>query len=109
MEKKQKTPGEIILLHMCTINQDHMIYGSWDIKNKGQSFFLILGPFLPFDPHNNPKNQYFEKIKKKHLKILSFYTCVPQMTIISCMVPEISSATDSIFCHFGLVFALLPP
>ena len=76
MEKKQKTPGEIILLHMCTINQDHMIYGSWDIKNKGQSFFLILGPFLPFDPHNNPKNQYFEKIKKKTPKdIIILHLC----------------------------------
>ena len=30
------------------------------------------------------------------------------MTIIWCMVPEISSATDKIFCHFGLTFALLP-
>ena len=25
------------------------------------------------------------------------------------MVPEISSATDRTFCHFGLFFALLPP
>ena len=25
---KKKTPGHIILLHMCTINQDHMMYGS---------------------------------------------------------------------------------
>ena len=30
------------------------------------------------------------------------------MTIIQCMVPEISSATDIIFCHFGPFFALLP-
>ena len=30
----------------------------------GQSFFVILGHFLPFDPPNNPKNQNFEKIKK---------------------------------------------
>ena len=29
------------------------------------------------------------------------------MTIISCMVPEILSVTDIIFCHFGLLFALL--
>ena len=49
---------------MCTINQDHMMYGSWDIKCKGQSFFVILGHFLPFDPPNNPKNQNFEKMKK---------------------------------------------
>ena len=30
MEKNWKTNGDIILLHMCTIN--HRMYGSWDIK-----------------------------------------------------------------------------
>ena len=30
------------------------------------------------------------------------------MTVIWCMIPEIWSATDKIFCHFGLFFALLP-
>ena len=30
------------------------------------------------------------------------------MTIIQCMVPEITSATDTIFCHFVPFFALLP-
>ena len=29
-------------------------------------FFVIFGHFLPFHPPNNPKNQNFEKIKKKH-------------------------------------------
>ena len=42
------------------------------------SFWAI---FLPFDPPNNAKSQNFEKIKKS-LKILSFYICVPQMTIM---------------------------
>ena len=37
------------------------------------------------------------KKKNKLLEILSFYTCVPQMTIIWCIVPEIRSATDKIF------------
>ena len=64
---------------MCTINQDHMMYGSWAITCKGQSFFVSVGHFLPFDPPNNPKNQNSGKIKKT-LEI-SFYTCVPQMTI----------------------------
>ena len=73
MSKKQtkKTPRDN-LLHMCTINQDHMMYGSWNVKCKGQSFLL-----------------FWAKKKK-----ISFYTCVPQMTIIWCMVPKISSVTD---------------
>ena len=43
------------------------------------------------------------------MEILSFYTCVPQMMIIWCMVPKISSTTNRIFCYFRLFFALLPP
>ena len=41
---------------MCIINQDHMMYGSWDIKWKELSFFVIFEYFLSFDPPNNPKN-----------------------------------------------------
>ena len=41
--KMLKKSADIILLRMCTINQGHMMYGSWDIKCKGQSFFAILG------------------------------------------------------------------
>ena len=27
-EKMKNMPGDIIILHMCTINENHMIYGS---------------------------------------------------------------------------------
>ena len=43
------------------------------------------------------------------MEISSFYTCVPQMTITWCMVPEIWSMTDRIFSHFGPFFALFTP
>ena len=69
-------------------------------------FVFILDCFLLFYPPNNPKNQNFEKWKKR-LEIPLFYTCVPQMTIIWCKVPEIWSVTYRIFSHFGLYFALL--
>ena len=36
-------------------------------------FFVILGHFLPF----NPKNQNFEKMKKKAQRYYHFYKCVP--------------------------------
>ena len=47
-KKGKKTPGDIIFLHMCTIDQDHMMYGSWDIKCKGQSFLSFWAIFCPF-------------------------------------------------------------
>ena len=101
---------------MCTINQDHMMYGSWDMKCNRRNFFVILGNFLPSYPYpqpyahppspsKSPKNENFKKIKKG-LEI-SFNTSVPKIMIISFIVPEIWSMPD-IF-HFGLFFALLPP
>ena len=41
-----KVRGDIILSDMCIINENHMMYGSWDIGHDGQSFFLILGYFF---------------------------------------------------------------
>ena len=105
-----KNPGNIILLHMCTINEDHIM---WFLRHKGTTD-VILGHFLPFDPPNNPKNQNFEILPGYTiLEILWLYTCVPQImmyntSIIWCMVPEIWSATGIIFCHLGLFFAVLP-
>ena len=48
--------------------------------------------FFPLLPPKNPKNQDFKKCK--NLLEISFYTCVPKITIIWRMVPEIWSATD---------------
>ena len=104
---------------MCTINEDHMItnvyhkwrsYDVWCLRYKAwqTAFFVILGHFLPFDPPNNLKSQSFEKIRRTPEDII-FYTCIPQMMVIWCIVPEIWSMTDRIFCHFRLFFALLPP
>ena len=37
-EKKKKMPGDIIISHMCTLNDSHMMYGSWDMECNGQNF-----------------------------------------------------------------------
>ena len=104
----KKMPGDIILLYIHVYhNQDHMIYGSWNIRCNRQKFLLFLDIFLPFQTPDILKNQNFT-IEKKRLDILSFYSCVPKMTITWWMVPEISSTTDRIFCHFEPFYALLP-
>ena len=63
-ENMKKNPGDIIILHLCTINDNHMMYGFWDKKLDRQNFFIFLDHFLPFYPPNNPKNKNFEKMKK---------------------------------------------
>ena len=47
--KKKKAPGDIIILHKCTKNENHMMYGSWDIKCNGPNF-LFWTAFCPFTP-----------------------------------------------------------
>ena len=68
-----------------------------------------MGYFLPFYPHNSPKNENFTKLKKFQ-EISSFYTSVPKIMIICYTVPEIGHMRDKIiFFLLGLFFALLPP
>ena len=54
-----------------------------------------MGHFLLFYPHNSPKNQNFEKMRKQ-LEISPFYICVPKIMIRWCTVPEKWCVTDII-------------
>ena len=64
-EKMRKEPGDIILLHMCNINENHMMYDSWDMECDRQKFLSIWDFYSP----NNPENQNFEKTKKPPIYI----------------------------------------
>ena len=85
---------------MCTINEDHLIYGFWDIRHNGQSFFSFWTNFCHSTLLTTQKIKILKKWKK-HLQILSFYTCVSQMKFIWCMVPKIWSTTERIFSYSG--------
>ena len=74
-EKMKKTPGDIIL-YKCTKNHDHMLYCSWDMVHDGCNYFSFWAIFCPFTPLTTRKIKIL-KNWKKHLEILSFYTCVP--------------------------------
>ena len=95
-KKKWKKCLEILSLYtyMCTINEGHMIYGSWNVRCNGQKFLSFWVLFLLFQPPENPKNQNF-KIEKKHLEI-SFYIFAPYLRIIWYMAPQTWSMTDRI-------------
>ena len=38
-EKMKNKPRYIIILHKCTINENHMMYGSWDMKRDREKFW----------------------------------------------------------------------
>ena len=95
-------PGDIIILHICTINNNHVMYDSWSMQcNRHDylsfwtifclrygacdrqnvfSFWTIFCPFNPpyppppYPPYS-PKNQNFEKMKKITGDIIILHIC----------------------------------
>ena len=47
-EKIKKTVGDIIILHTCTKNHDHMMHGSWDTELDRHNFLSLWTIFCPF-------------------------------------------------------------
>ena len=51
----KKFAEDIIILHMCTKNHNHMMYGSWDIEHDGQIFLSCSTIFCRFNPLTTQK------------------------------------------------------
>ena len=62
-EKMKKVSGDVIFLHMCIKNHDHM-YASWDIECNRHNFLLFCVTFCPFTPLLTPKIKIWKKCKK---------------------------------------------
>ena len=62
--KMRKPPGDIIILHMCTVIDNHMMYGTWDIKC---DIICHFGPFFALLPPEQPKKSKFNKNNKKKI------------------------------------------
>ena len=91
------------------INDNHMIYGSWDMECKDKVFLSFWTNFALLLP-DNPENQNFENEKNtwRYYHFPHVYHKWKSYDVW-CMVSQIWSVTDRIFCHFRLFFALLPP
>ena len=121
--KNVKKPGDIILVHMCTINEDHMIYGSWDIRHDWQMEIpvshrdiIILQMSIKNHDHmlycswdivHDDCNCFF--LEGWHF--LPFYPRKsPKIMIICYTIPEIWHVTNVIVIfHFRLFLVLLFP
>ena len=71
-DKMKKTIRDIIISYMCTINENHMIYVSWNMKHDRQTFLSSWAIFLPFYPTNNLKKLKFWKTEIKTWKYYHF-------------------------------------
>ena len=68
--------------YKCTINDHHMVHGSWDMEHKRQTFFVILDHFFTFYPSKillNPSkillNQNVLKMEKRLGYIIILHMC----------------------------------
>ena len=63
LEKMKKTPGNIIILHKCTITDNYITYGSWDMKHDRQNFLSFWTIFCTFIPLTTQKIKILKKWK----------------------------------------------
>ena len=88
---------------MCTGNHNHIRCSSWDTewdRHNFLSFWAMFCRYTTLHPtFNNLEIKILEKWKKAYRDVILQSWC---------MLPEIWSVTDIIFCHARPVFALLP-
>ena len=60
-ERMKKTPGDIIILHMCTINDNHMMYGPLDMECDEQNFLSFKTIICTFTPLTTQKIKILKK------------------------------------------------
>ena len=68
----RKTLEDIIISDLHTTNDDHIMYGLWDIECDRQNFLSFWTVFCPFTPTNNLENENFEKMNKKARRYYHF-------------------------------------
>ena len=61
-KKFNKTPGDIIILQICAINENHMMCGSWDMECDWENVLSFWTVFCPF---TTQKIKILQKWKKK--------------------------------------------
>ena len=102
----KKTPKDIIILNMCTINDDQMMYVSWDMQCYGHNFLSFWAIFV-FLYHSNPENHNFEKMKQAPGDAIILHMCTKNHNHMMYASWDMEYNRYN-FCHFGPFFALLP-
>ena len=106
-KKMYKKPADIILLHMCTINEDHMMSGFWNIRHDRQSFLSFWAIFCPLTLLTTWKIKILKKMKKKKITgdIIILQLCTTNENHMMYGSRDMNCSRH-FFCHFGPLFAL---
>ena len=73
IKNMKNPPGYIIILHLSTTNDNHMMHTSWDMKRDRQFFFSFWTVFCPFLPFDTWDLYYFESSLSLQLLIEVFF------------------------------------
>ena len=109
LKKWKKTPGDIIILHTCTINYNHMMYGFWGMEHDRQNFFSFWTIFYPFTPLKLQNIKISKKWEKKHGDIIVLQKCIKNHDHIPYCFWDMAHDRCNFYFHFRLFFVLLPP
>ena len=93
---------------MCTINDNHMIYDSWDMEHDRQNFLSFWTIFWTFTPLTTQKIKIL-KNKKTTWRYYHFTHVYHKWQSYNIWFLKYQAWQTNFFCHFGLFFALLPP
>ena len=107
---KMKRPENIITLHMCTINDNHITYGFWDMKHDRQNFLSLWTIFCPFTPVETWKIKILKKMKKRlEIYIIILHKCTKNNDhMLHCSWDTMCDGCNSFF-YFGLFFCPFTP
>ena len=106
-EKMKKTCGAIIILH-STINENHMMYGSWDMEHDRQNCFSFWTIFCPyFTSLITQKTKILKKLKNtwRYYHFTQVYHKYAQSCDVCFLRYEVGQTE---FIHFRPVFVVLP-
>ena len=107
--KKWKKFLEISSFYTC-VPKITIIWGVVpETRSKPDILFCNLGPFFALLPPITNLRIKILKKWKKHLEMTSFYTCVPKITIILCLLPETWSTTESFLSFWTVLCPLFFP
>ena len=70
--KLKKAPGDVIILYICTINDNHMMYGSWDMESNRQISLSFWTTICSFTPPYRPRKSKFLKNEKNTWRYYHF-------------------------------------
>ena len=108
LKRWKKAPGDIIILHVCAINDNHMMYGSWYTEHDRQNFLSFCTIFCTFTPPNDLKNQNFKRMKKESGDIIILHMCTIKDNHLM-YGSWYMERTDRILLLFWPFFALVSP